>query len=1291
MPRKNSSSGLLLDGVFASEAIDTSGEIADIRGMDISSLEEGDGVANYEHEGPTGNNGQEIVGKIVYVKKIFKEEDCEDERQLKFWKEIKFPLLYGIVRLADGAGHPGAIALAAMIRDSLANKEPVIVRFSIEGSTIERDGNKLTRTIARRVALTFRPCNKTAISGVLLDPNAPPGFEKEPNKPEEKSDIAKIVETVTAKSEHQNPMYTKLSGHDSVIDLDSTLNKTMEAGVASGAPSTLTGGAALQREDLGDRKVKLVAGAKAALRDYDFYRKEAGPEDFAKFLKFRLPDADPEFLTHFADMVTEYKFKKAETDFPGDVNAKPEKAVKQTGTRPPYKEIDDDSSYIPVRPPKKGAKATRLIFPSGDHPRLRTTTNSPLFQMVQGRDAEGKKRKYPVEAKEIYFDPEFGFLHTPHGSFKVNIPDEAEFNDILNSPAVQGPHDAAMKNWKVLNGLLSEGKLPEEIIMHAALFSGMSPSVAVHMQELAFSHVQDMIARGMDPRKTADVGGPTENDAREFYGRTSTGAPLPKFLRDYWAGPQGDATRIGSSAPSGDEDETANGQKEEGAIGQQKGLLYQKQKWHSVENYNRLHDALVQYMHEHGTDARTIARTLQQYKVRAGSYEAAEKLKQHKFELEAVRRGLGQITPTGEIKLSSKGHEFVSANTNPGFFNATGAPDVAGFAPKTIRYALAMMGGGNVVVPDTHFIRHLFGLPMDAEIARAARETLGRDFKETKTYKEQPFAPNDYLKRVLWSENRPDLLESIDKYYMEHHPAFKYAANRFFGGHNDEQALFPGFWAHWLAVGPHEKAHGMNSRSFNGGTDHSAYWTVVDQVLRNHGFGGLSKGEVPDEHFIERTARAHNDVHKALGPGAATTFYYSHLVPMLLQHAAKNGHFEHPDFPVASPEVAVVKNESTLISLKRILDSLEMKKAEPEKHPAPETTGPKTRVIGGRTVIPGVLRTNAKQDYELLGEDKDHYHVFHEGGGFGRVAKNFAQVVAPPQVLNHIAIDSTQHAHSGTTIHPEQHELVHGMTFENPSNPPSGAAEGINASYSGWFKNAKGENVYIKYATPEAGRDRDVNDDAIAEASYYDAAKRFWGLGQHVPVATAVKHPVSGKMFAAIKGMDNSEHMLPEYDERHQAQWQPHHEAAIKELGDKGTLDKFTIMNLVAGNPDRHNGNYMYDRDSGTVKLIDHGYAYSPNWGGLIGNPDYLTAYFRMTNRNKHDTIVHPKAVKWVLGLDADKLEELLKSHWIDHPRGPARLRHIQNILRKNPNATRAEVYGRPPFEPDPYAPMSQG
>lgn len=374
---------MLLDGVFASEALDSSGEVLSVEGCDISTLDV-DGVANWEHRGDDspGHSPSDIVGRVVYAKKIFTEKDCENDRQRYYWNKVELPFIYGIVRLADGAGHAAAKDLAAHVRDHHANGESILVRYSIEGTTLRTSENKkhLLESVARKVAMTVKPCNRSAHSGILADPHAPEGFDKTPAKVEKD-----FLDDVLKRNEHEHPLYTRLGGsveiecsplmaepdlgaaiskmeavfkkndeadteteairerrktpearaphkfkaatwthpnghprcrlcgdeesfsgeckgadHDGI-----NLKKTITAGNYNAAPGTLTGGAALQREDQTMLLRSWANRAKAALRDWD------GSDKFKKFLKFRLPEASDDFIDRFSDMVEDHRFKKS--------------------------------------------------------------------------------------------------------------------------------------------------------------------------------------------------------------------------------------------------------------------------------------------------------------------------------------------------------------------------------------------------------------------------------------------------------------------------------------------------------------------------------------------------------------------------------------------------------------------------------------------------------------------------------------------------------------------------------------------------------------------------------------------------------------------------------------------------------------------------------------------------------------------------------------------------------------------------------------------------------------------
>lgn len=323
----NAHGGMIIDGIFASETPDSSGEIISVEGCDISDLKNSTGVLNWEHLSSenAGHNPLHIIGKITHAKKIFKQEDCENDRERMYWNQVKVPFVYGHARLFDGAGHPGAMAAAAMIRDESANGEKILIRYSIEGSTLERKDHLLLKTVARRVAATIKPCNRSCDSGILADPQA----KSAPQNVEVLAEklLGQKKEESAKKFEAFHPGYVKLGGSPEFEYTE--MVKADAVGNANAAPSTLTGHASLQREELHGRKKKLF---KEKLKEYIIKKaKEAADKKPAKEtesswsgdkpLNDGLPDVSDKFLDTFED-VTEgidkigpKKVKKAEVYF----------------------------------------------------------------------------------------------------------------------------------------------------------------------------------------------------------------------------------------------------------------------------------------------------------------------------------------------------------------------------------------------------------------------------------------------------------------------------------------------------------------------------------------------------------------------------------------------------------------------------------------------------------------------------------------------------------------------------------------------------------------------------------------------------------------------------------------------------------------------------------------------------------------------------------------------------------------------------------------------------------------
>jgi hypothetical protein len=151
----------IIDGIAASEHLDSSGESLSIEGMDISSLGGPDSILNWEHG--SKEKPSQVVGKVTFARKIFKASDARNKREMYFWNKAKKPFVYIKAELFDGIGHSGAQDVAAMLkyknRDK-GKKSRLVVGFSIEGGKMDKKGMVVTKSIARDVAITVKPCNK---------------------------------------------------------------------------------------------------------------------------------------------------------------------------------------------------------------------------------------------------------------------------------------------------------------------------------------------------------------------------------------------------------------------------------------------------------------------------------------------------------------------------------------------------------------------------------------------------------------------------------------------------------------------------------------------------------------------------------------------------------------------------------------------------------------------------------------------------------------------------------------------------------------------------------------------------------------------------------------------------------------------------------------------------------------------------------------------------------------------------------------------------------------------------
>lgn len=251
---------LLVGGVFSAQTPDTSGEILDIKGADISDLKTGKAPVNTEHINPEdvkeankdpkikGFEGfQTIVGRVVTAKKIFSEADCENEQEKRAWNNLKVPLIWGILEIFDDADHPNAKAAAAIIKSYHNAGVDQLLGYSVEGATLKRDGKHLLETCIRKIALTAKPCNKASKVEFIQD--SPAGVSKSMNEQAAGAGLEPLYKTAYNSQVYilDQPVKSRIKDHG-LANAFKELKKTLDAGGGNAAPSALSGGAALQKE-----------------------------------------------------------------------------------------------------------------------------------------------------------------------------------------------------------------------------------------------------------------------------------------------------------------------------------------------------------------------------------------------------------------------------------------------------------------------------------------------------------------------------------------------------------------------------------------------------------------------------------------------------------------------------------------------------------------------------------------------------------------------------------------------------------------------------------------------------------------------------------------------------------------------------------------------------------------------------------------------------------------------------------------------------------------------------------
>jgi hypothetical protein len=281
---------LEIDMCAGSQLRDTQGEMLNVEGADISELENGKGRINDNH----GKGFFNCLGKVTTAKRIFKAEDCEDDRQRYYWEKVKSPYVYVKAVLFNDEDHPNAKAAAAILRNIHKTDCPLKVKASVEGGVVSRgisDPALLARTKIHSVALTFVPANQaTLVEPLNLDKSE---TDAEADMILIKS-VLHLAETNVPSFRHiardasaekiennLNKIFSIVGNDEQLVDLKKALieasleskiaenvhqihqlvEKALTAGYGgAGAPGAMTGGSVLQSEsqELGPKNLSFI-------------------------------------------------------------------------------------------------------------------------------------------------------------------------------------------------------------------------------------------------------------------------------------------------------------------------------------------------------------------------------------------------------------------------------------------------------------------------------------------------------------------------------------------------------------------------------------------------------------------------------------------------------------------------------------------------------------------------------------------------------------------------------------------------------------------------------------------------------------------------------------------------------------------------------------------------------------------------------------------------------------------------------------------------------------------------
>jgi hypothetical protein len=208
---------LEIDMCSGSQLRDTQGEMLSVEGADIGELEAGRGRLNDNH----GKGFFNSVGRVTEAKKIFKAEDCDNDRHRYYWEKVKAPYIYVRGYLYDDDDHPNARAAAAILRNVHKTDCPLKLKASVEGGVVSRgisDPSLLARTKIHSVALTFTPAN----TATLVEP-----LNLDKSSSDEKADMI-LIESVLHLAQTEVPSFRHIVRDASATRVVENIEKIAE-------------------------------------------------------------------------------------------------------------------------------------------------------------------------------------------------------------------------------------------------------------------------------------------------------------------------------------------------------------------------------------------------------------------------------------------------------------------------------------------------------------------------------------------------------------------------------------------------------------------------------------------------------------------------------------------------------------------------------------------------------------------------------------------------------------------------------------------------------------------------------------------------------------------------------------------------------------------------------------------------------------------------------------------------------------------------------------------------------